>query len=771
MKRRWLTALGAAASLLALLVVLRLWPHAPLRERIPSSTAVLDAQGRLLRLTLASDQQYRLWTPLEAVSPDLVAALLLHEDRAFYRHPGVNPAALLRAALRTAVGDSRQGGSTLSMQLARLLYRLNTRSFGGKLHQIGCALWLELRYSKHDLLEAHLNLMPYGGNIQGVGAASLIYFGREPETLSLPQALALVLIPQSPGLRDPATGEPASLRQARLRLFASWLAEHPQAADQAGLMQLALHFRSPRALPFEAPHLTTMLLQQQPGEREIRSTLDLSLQRLLQREARRYVDREQRVGIRNVSAMLLDWRSMEVRAVLGSLDFTDGSIDGQVDGTRALRSPGSALKPFLYALALDQGLIHPLSVLKDAPTAFGPFSPENFDGAFVGPITARDALVRSRNIPAVGLAARLTKPDLYDFLKLSGVGPLAAREHYGLALALGGGEITMQDVVRLYALLANRGLLKSLRYRPQDRLDDGERLLSAEASFMVLDMLKDNPRPDDLILQGVGTGKPVAWKTGTSWGFRDAWSVGIFGPYVLAVWVGNFDGSSNPAFVGLHAAAPLFFHMVDAIRAAQPALPEPPPPRPPNLTRVEVCSASGDLPNADCPQTAITWFIPGKSPIRLSRVHRRLWVDNRTGAQACPPYEARYVRSEVFEFWPSDLQRLFAQAGMPRRRPPPPGQCTSDVQAGRPPAITSPLRAVTYSLRLDRLGVDAVPLSANSDGDVRTLHWFVDQSYVGSARSGAPLSWKPQQSGDYEVSVVDDRGRSDRRELRVAVVR
>lgn len=771
MLRRLRIAGLVLAGLVVLLATIRWWPRPPLREQIPGSAAVFDAQGRLLRLTLARDEQYRLWTPLEQVSPELIAALLLHEDRNFYLHPGVDPGAMLRAVYQTYGGGARQGGSTITMQLARLLYRLDTRSVAGKLGQMARALWLEARYSKHELLEAHLNLMPCGGNIQGVGAASLIYFGKTPDALALPEALTLVLIPQSPGLRDPSRGEPENLRAARERLYARWLAAHPQAADQAGLVKLPLRYGGPRTLPFEAPHLTTMLLQQQPRATRIRSSVDAGLQRLLEQQLQQYVRREGRVGIHNASAMLLDWRSMEVKALIGSAGFFDASIEGQVNGTLARRSPGSALKPFIYALAIDQGLIHPRSVLKDAPTAFGAFSPENFDGGFVGPITAKDALTRSRNVPAVALSAQLASPDLYDFLKLGGVERMAGKRHYGLALALGGGEVTMEETVRLYAMLAGRGLLRNLRYSPDQPLEQGRRLLSEEASFMVLDMLRESPRPDELIVQGVGRGRPVAWKTGTSWGFRDAWTVGIFGPYVLAVWVGNFDGSSNPAFVGVQAAAPLFFRMTDALRAAQPGMVEPVFRQPPNLAKVEVCAASGDLPNADCPQLATTWFIPGKSPIRLSQVHRRLAIDARTGAQACPPFEARQVRYEVYEFWPSDLQRLFSQAGMPRRRPPPAGDCAQSDLAGVAPSITSPLSAVTYTLRLDRLGEETVPLAANADGDVRTLHWFVDDGYVGSGKPGTALAWMPQQSGSYRVRTIDDHGRVDSRELRVAMVR
>lgn len=772
-KRRTVCAIAIAMALLAgTLAAIRMWPRPSLAAHIPSSVAILDDKGRLLRLTVAADQQYRLWTALDDISPEFVAALMLHEDRHFYWHPGVNPAALLRAAFATYTGGTRQGGSTLTMQLARLLYGLNTRSTIGKLRQIALAIGLEVRYSKRELLEAHINLIPFGANVQGIGAASLIYFEKRPAQLALNEALTLVLVPQAPTSRNPlGESEPPQLTHARLRLFAQWLAAHPDARDQSESMRIALRYKSPRSLPFEAPHFTTALLAQgsSAGGAIIQTTLDLHQQQTVSRVLRAYVREQARMGIRNAAALLVDTRTLAMRAAVGSADFFDESIAGQVNGTLAKRSPGSALKPFVYALAIDQGLIHPLTVLKDAPTAFGTFSPENFDGRFVGPISATEALIRSRNVPAVALSSHLSQPSLYEFLRSAGISQMASEHHYGLALALGGGEVTMEETATLYAMIANHGLLRPLRHRSSEPVVAGTRLLSEEASFMVTDMLEQNPRPLDSDIPLSGR-LPVAWKTGTSWGFRDAWTAGVFGHYVLVVWAGNFDGSSNPALIGAQAAAPLFFRIVDALHAAEPDIGDIWLRPPPGVIRVEVCAASGDLPNADCPQTATTWYIPGKSPIRLSDIHRRIWFDTRTGQQACPPYDRRFVRSEVFEFWPSDMLRLFAQAGMPRRQPPAVNECRRATAGGHAPSINSPLRNATYTLRAARVGSETIPLTATTDGGVRTLHWFVDNAYVGTARPDATVSWAPGRSGAFLVRAIDDQGRADSRELRVAVI-
>lgn len=777
--RRWQNWLVGFALLAGVLVGCRWWPHPPLRDALPSSVAVYDAQGRLLRLTLASDDRYRVWTPLEDISPSLVDAVLLHEDQWFRWHPGVNPYGLLRGAWVTyARHGEPQGGSTVTMQLARLLWRLNTRTPMGKLRQIGRALQLEAFYSKHDILEAYLNFAPYGRNIEGVGAASLVYFDKPPARLNLPEALTLAVLPQDPNRRRARTASgdvinPA-LAQARNQLFEAWLQAHPGDAGLRPLFTLPLGMRPLSQLPFEAPHAVEEALRARrfAGTEAASTTLtiDLDLQHSLERQIRRYVQHNDARGIRNASAILIDTRDMGIKALVGSAGYGDAMIQGQVDGTQAKRSPGSTLKPFIYALGFDQGVLHPQTVLRDVPTAFGPYAPENFDGRFLGPVTATEALVRSRNVPAVWVASQLSQPSFYQFLRSAGISRMASEQHYGLALVLGGGEVTMQELAGLYAMLANRGELRPLRLLADAPSTPGTRLLSEEASFMVMDMLRQNPRPDEA--SGAQPRRlPVYWKTGTSWAFRDAWTAGAFGPYVLVVWVGNFDGSGNPAFVGIDAAAPLFFNVVDALDAERPRLAEPVRHMPANLKRVPICLASGDLPNQWCPQRGLTWFIPGKSPIRVSTVHRPVVIDDATGQPACPPYAGKHTHVEVFEFWPSDLQRVFAQAGMPRRAPPRNDAC---IDAGRPdgdpPHITSPLRGSLYALRLKDRSQVPIALAATADADVHMLYWFVDDAYVGRAAPSVPVVWQPRGAGNHRVRVVDDHARSDERVLGVGLV-
>lgn len=778
MKRAARRALKAALWLLAIAAALWIFcPKADLYGGAPFSTAVYDGHGQLLRLTLAADDRYRLFTPLDQMPAAAVEGTLLYEDEHFYAHPGINPLRLVKAFWTTYVQRSRRvGASTITMQLARIRFGIDSGSLGGKLMQMLRALQLERHYSKHEILEAYLNLAPYGGNVEGLGTASLVYYGKPAGRLSLAEALSLCVVPQNPSARTPRPGGgPAELDAARLRLFSLWTDKHPGDAKQAALVNLPLDARAPSALPYRAPHYVQTVLAHLPaGSRGSFATgLDLGLQSLVEREVHAYVKRRQADGISNAAVLLVDWRDMQVKAMVGSADFADAGIQGQVNGTEAKRSPGSALKPFIYALALQQGLIHPRTLLKDAPTRFGIYTPENFEHNFLGPVNTTQALVDSRNVPAVNLMAQLKAPGFYGFLQQAGVSGLKDEKFYGLALALGGAEVTEEEMLRLYAILPNGGVMRPLVFLPgRAGRSDARRMLTPEASFVTLQMLATNPRPDAVEVRTAAADTPVYWKTGTSYSFRDAWSVGVFGPYVMAVWVGNFDGSSNPAFVGREAAAPLFFGVVDALQArlgdlARSAVSA----RGLNVTRVEVCAVTGDLPNRWCPHTTTTWFIPGVSPIKVSDIYRRVAIDTATGRRACSAGSPA-VSYQVYEFWPSDLLKLFREAGIQRRTPPPFDKgCTLDSMGadGLPPRISSPQSTVTYSLPSDQLNKAQVPFTAVTDADTRTLYWFVNDQFVGQVARDKPLFWtlKP---GDYSVRVVDDQGRGDVKPMTVTLV-
>ncbi|WP_121144776.1 penicillin-binding protein 1C [Orbus hercynius] len=778
--KRHQNSLMAIVLLAIIAIVVRLLPHPPLSEPLTFSKTFYDSNHKLLRVTLADDDRYRLWTPLEDISPYVVDSLLLHEDQWFYYHLGINPISLMRAFWATYIGGgNRQGASTITMQLARMHWKINTKTIAGKLLQILRAIELELMYSKHDILEAYLNYAPFGRNIESVGAASLIYFDKPIAQVNLPEALTLTVLPQSPTYRiDKLTGVAGpALVKARNQLFERWQDAYATEDNIAALFKAPLIMRQPEQLPFTAPHFINQILQQAQfaeHDQTITTTLDSHLQKIIEQQVSVFIERNSPKGIKNASVLLVDSQTMAVKALIGSANYFNDAIQGQVNGTLAKRSPGSTLKPFIYALGIDQGVLHPMTILKDVETDFGFYTPENFDRRFTGPISATEALIRSRNIPAVFVASKLKSPSFYQFLKQAHIQNLASEEHYGLALVLGGGEVTPQELATLYAMLPNQGKWQPLQFiESAHHADDmpPTQLLSPEASFMAKEMLLQNTRKQDILYKKQNRTIPIYWKTGTSWGFRDAWTAGGFKQYVLVVWLGNFDGTGNNAFVGADAATPLFFNIIDAINAYYPNAKLLVQPLPQNIKQVDICLPSGNLVTKWCQVKGKTWFIPGVSPITVDNIYRPVMIDNQTGLVACPPYNPNTSHTEVFEYWPSDLARIFAKAGMPKKLPPDSSHCLApQTYLGQPPKISSPLKNVVYQLRVTNQKNERIRLAATADGEVKQLYWFIDNQFMGNSTPNQAIDWLPTRSGLFKLLVVDDLGRSDSRTIKVSLL-
>jgi len=740
-----------------------------LANRENSSRAVLNRDGGLIQVTLTGDEKYRLWTPITEISPAVIDATIRYEDRWYWYHPGINPFAIFRAIGHnvTHTGTRPIGGSTITMQLVRKRFRMPTRSIAGKLRQIGNALLVEYYYSKREILEAYLNTAPYGANIEGIGAAARIYYRIPASQLSLSQAKLLSLIPQNPGHRAPVS------ETNRARLVSVGLR---QDLDESVSQKLDTVFGTRNELPKHAPHFVNRAVQLAGRPGELKTTLCPITQRLVERALSRFIEQNRSLGFSNGTAMVVDSATMEVLAYVGSANYTDTNIKGFVNGLAAKRSPGSALKPFIYGLAIDHGLINPETLLKDTPLRIANYHPENFERNFLGPLSATEALVRSRNIPAIELARTLKNPSLFDFFRKSGFSLLHTEEHYGLALALGSFEVSMEQVLAAYAMLSDG----AGRYRPLSWFgptdDEGTQLLSPEAAYLVHEMLKKNPRPHQLFgAHSFNSHQPVAWKTGTSFGAKDAWAIGIIESLVVGVWLGNFDATPNPNFVGRDAAGPLLFSIIDGIRAERSPSPSRRP-LPRNLKSIELCALSGAPAGPHCPHKRSGWIVPGVSPIRHCSVHREILVDTATGLRLCDGAQQRLnqpetastatsFRREVYEVWDTDLLRLFTLAGLSRKTPPPfHSLCTTPDRADaiiRPPRITSPQEGISYQLRPNSSTM--VELSAIADGGRRALYWFVNEQFVGE---GSSVMWHARP-GDFLVRVVDDQGQGEVRQLRV----
>lgn len=742
--------MGCVIFMMALCLTISVYfsPKPDLLEGLSFGNMVLDRKGSLIRISLSEDDKYRYYTPLSEIAPFAIQSLITYEDKYFFHHPGFNPFAIIRALILWPVTGRLPGASTISMQVARLRHGLKTSTPAGKLRQIFSALIIERHYSKEEILEAYFNLAPYGANIEGIEAAARIYFHKSANLLTESECIALTVIPQNPLKRRPDLTE--TFNKARHRLTDLLNAAHTE----------QINFHSVAELPFLAPHLTLELLK--GGDRKIiKSFISPVLQKDLERIIKAYIERGARWNINNAAAMIVNIESMEVEALAGSANFFDNKIGGQIDGSNIRRSPGSTLKPFIYALALDQGLIHPMTILPDNPRSYGFYDPENFDHAFVGPISARKALKSSRNMPAIWLTEKLNHPDLYTFLQNADVKFTQRAEHYGLALTLGGAEVTMRELATLYAMLANGGVCRKLRFSAADLVDGGKRLLSPEAAWMTLDMLRDED----------GMRNPAVYsKTGTSNGLRDAWTAGICGQYVIIVWVGNFNNESNPYFVGAKTALPLFEELVRNVANSR-KLTDPLLEKPLKVAEISVCQETGDIAKGQCAATEKTYYIPGRSPIRDQGILRPVLIDKKSGLRACV-YDALTTQEQWWEFWPSDMMAIFANAGIVKPEAPqwlPECQTRKTHGLGRDPEIKLPKKNVLYHRQLSQ-SQNQIPLMASADAEVSTLHWYADSHYLGSSRPEETILWNPERGGEVQIVVVDNLGRSKKRKCVIRTI-
>jgi penicillin-binding protein 1C len=562
-------------------LALALWAGAVARDRldlwvagtvlpplaVATSVEVVARDGALLRAYTVADGRWRMAVAPDQVDPAYIAMLLAYEDRRFRDHAGVDLWALLRA-LGQAVWNGRvvSGGSTLTMQVARLLEEGSTGQVAGKLRQMRVALALERRLDKDQILGLYLLLAPYGGNLEGVRAASLAYFGKEPRRLTPAEAALLVAIPQAPESRRPDRAADRALA-ARGRVLARAARDGVLPADEAAAAQTEPVPGLRRAVPRLAPHLADRLTAVNPGATRVQTTLDAGLQARIEALAAEAMDgRGERLQI---ALLVADHASGEVLASVGSAGYQADARQGFVDMTRAVRSPGSTLKPLVYALAFDDGLAHPETLIDDRPMVFGTYAPQNFDRVYRGTVRVRQALQMSLNLPVVALTEAMGPARLLSAMRKAGMNPVLPGDGQpGLAVSLGGVGVTLEDMVTLYAALARGGVAIPLRHGAEG--GTGARLVSEVAAWQVGDIMSGLAPPPG------APANRLAYKTGTSYGHRDAWAIGYDGRHVAGVWMGRADGTPVPGAFGGDLAAPVLFQVFGRIKPALEPRPAPP---------------------------------------------------------------------------------------------------------------------------------------------------------------------------------------------------
>jgi penicillin-binding protein 1C len=765
---RWLRRAGIAfAVFVAIMLVLdRLFPL-PLPDANGGSTVVLARDGTPLRAFPDVDGAWRYPVTPDEVSPLYLQALLTYEDRWFWWHPGVNPMSLARAfAQFVRHGHIVSGGSTLTMQVARII-EPQPRSVGGKLRQILRALQLEAHLSKREILTLYLNHAPFGGTIEGVEAASWAYLGKPASRLSHAEAALLAVLPQSPTRLRPDRN-PRAARSARDKVLARMAALH--AWSLVSVRDARIEGVAARELqaPLHAALLAERLHEAQPQSRRITTTIDADLQRALEARVADYLGH---LPERTSAALLVvDNTTLEARAYVGSGAFGDEARLGHVDMVRAWRSPGSTLKPFLYGLALDDGLIDSESLLVDAPQSFGTYRPGNFDMAFVGPVSVADALRQSLNVPAVDLldrvgpsrfAARLANAGLTIRLP-RGVEP-------NLSIILGGGGARLEDLAGAYTALNRGGIAGRVRFTPADSNVD-RRVLSEGAAWIVRAMLEANPRPGyRLDTFDPGTRPRVAWKTGTSYGYRDAWAIGTTRRYTVGVWIGRPDGTPLPGQYGAVTALPLMFEAIDGLpRNVLADTPEPPPR---SVAQSDVCWPLGlafDPRHPQlCQQKRTAWILNGVIPPTLPERDATIWsaglvqvrVDAHTGRRLSPGCATGDARTLDVARWPAlaypwlapDLRRASSM-------PPLQAGCAADgLDAAQPIRIDgvadgaaiarAPNSDKPATLRLRALGAE--------HGHVL---WLVNGRLEGQTRAAQPFEHAFADTGEQTITALAASG-------------
>ncbi|AYF46625.1 penicillin-binding protein 1C [Pseudomonas fluorescens] len=767
---RW--GLGAVVLLVALLWLAdRIWPL-PLPED-DLARVVLAEDGTPLWRFADANGVWRYPVQTGEVSPYYLDALLTYEDRWFYQHPGVNPLALVRATWQNLTRVRVvSGGSTLSMQVARLLDP-HSRTFHGKLRQLWRTAQLEWHLSKEQILNLYLNRAPFGGTLQGVAAASWAYLGKSPAQLTHAEAALLAVLPQAPSRLRPDR-HPQRAQEARdkvLRRLAEFQVWPQPAVDEALEEPLLL---APRLEPSLAP-LLARRLNRPDSPPLIRTTLDATLQRRLEDLLLGW--RARLPEHTSAAILVVEEETMAVRAYLGSVDINDTKRFGHVDMISALRSPGSTLKPFLYGMALDDGLIHSESLLQDVPRRYGDYRPGNFSMGFTGAVPASTALSSSLNLPAVQLLEAYGPKRFAAQMRIGGV-PLAlpALAEPNLALILGGAGSRLEDLVSGYSAFARDGKSATLRLQPDDTLRERP-MLSPGSAWIIRRILSGQARPDrdpraELVQRPV-----LAWKTGTSYGFRDAWAIGVGPRYLIGVWIGRPDGTPVPGQFGLASAAPLMLQVHDVLtnRDSQRGISAAVKPVPANVGVAAICWPLGQpmsRSDPNCRRQRFAWTLDNTTPPTLQALDQPLsvglmesvWV-NAKGLRVdadCPGAVAKNIA-----LWPAPLEPWLPRAERREARIPP-----ADPDCP-PPALaaSSPLSIVGVregdQLRLPAASQQALRLKLSALGGSGRRWWFLNGAPLGDSANQEFINASFEHLGRYQLSVLDEAGQTARLEFSV----
>lgn len=755
----------AAASLVAVVscfvLLSALFPLPPLK---PYSLVIEDRNGQFLHAFLADDGAWRLRTSPNEIPAKLKRILIEKEDKYFYSHPGVNPLALARAAIQNVqTGRRTSGASTITMQIARMLER-KERTYFNKLIEMFRALQLEWRYSKDELLEIYLSIVPLGGNIEGLKSASLMYYQTPPERLNIAQLFDLILIPNDPNDLQPDKN-PDRLLAERKRRALPWIAKGFFTKEDSAILWQTGARATRKALPRLAPHFALRVQSQRRDSSQVRSSLDLRIQKTAAMLLSNHLRAWKQYDVHNGAALILDNTSKEIVAYVGSEDFDDSTARGQVDAVKAVSSPGSTLKPFLFALQMEKGMLTPRTRMLDTPYDVDGYLAENYDGTYSGLVYAEDALRRSLNVPLIRLLREVHVESFVEFVSQAGFSSLQLQKSkLGLSVVLGGCGVSLEELVGAYATFASGGVYAPPSFEHQAKPARGttRQVFSSSTAFMITEILSGLNRPD--LPNNFESAKhlpKIAFKTGTSYGRRDAWTIGYSSEYTVGVWVGNVTRRGSPELVGSKAAAPLVVDIFNSIakRHQKTILP-----RPNDINVREVCANSGLLPTPRCAHLVDDVYSISRSSTRRCEVETEMLVSLDGAMSFCPScVGTKPYRVESRSVYPPELVSFWATAGVSVPKAPLHNPACVRLFPGDAPKIVGLANEMTYYVVSTK---QKLALQANVGLDVRELIWYVNEKLFGRTRAGEKL-FVSLADGNHTLTCLDDKGRMSSVQIKV----
>lgn len=737
----------------------------PLPDKVEYSTIITDNKGEVVNAYLTKDQKWRMKTELDEISPLLQKTIIAKEDKHFYSHPGVNPFAVIRAFFRNLFGHRTSGASTITMQVAKAL-EPGKRNIWTKCRQMFRAFQLELKYSKKEILQMYLNLVPYGGNVEGVKAASLLYFKKNPDHLSLAEITALSIIPNNPGRLVIGKNNDIIIEERNkwLRKFARENVFTQKEIEDA----LAEPLTATRGtVPHYIPHLSYKLKKQGGTSGSlsiIKTNIDLNTQLKAEKLVEDYVRTQRLKNIKNAAIVIIDNKTHKVITYVGSSNFNDTTDGGQVNGANAVRQPGSTLKPLLYAMCFDEGLLTPKTVMTDVAVNYQGYAPENYDEKFNGYVTVETALEHSLNIPAVKGLKMLGHEKMIQKLANCNFRQIQKdRRKLGLSMILGGCGTTLEELTGLFSSFANEGVYISPSFTQNDTLQQRVNVISPAANYMINEILSKINRPDFPLNWTATERMPkIAWKTGTSYGRKDAWSIGYNKNFTVGVWAGNFSGVGVPDLSGANVATPLLFKIFNTIDYDSD---EEWFTQPDDCDIRQVCSETGMTPSGHCSSLVTDYFIPLISSTRACDNWQEIMTspdEKISYCKSCAPQTG--YKKKWYKIIEPDMQAWFEENRIAYQKIPQHNPNCELIFKGAAPAITFPVNGMEYII--NRKNPEPLQLISKTANDVTKVYWYINNKFYKSCNAGEKQFFVPEE-GTVKISCTDDKGRN--RDIKISV--